>query len=209
MRIHKPLSKILNSSLKVDILRLFCRTNKQMTGREIARELNATAPYTHLALKELDSEGVLIRRVIGRAHIYSLNNSPWITDQILRPLFKEEGRLPDELMEAVKHRIKESKVKEEILSVAVFGSIYREQEKPNSDVDLLIVIKDGRSKNIIEDLIFDLDRELFPKVGLSLEPHIYSLTEFKEKYNDPKVQLIREVMKSHRIFYGQKLEVLI
>jgi len=208
MRIHKPLNKILDSSLKISILRLFCRTNKQMNGREIARELNATVSLTHLTLHELEVEGILTRRVIGKMHIYNLKNSAWLIDRLLKPLFKEEDKLSQELVKTIEKHIEGSKLKESILSVVIFGSIYNQLEEPNSDVDLFIVIQDGRSKRAIENLIFELDKEMFPKTGLSLEPHINSLSEFKKKYED-KLPLIREIIKGNKVCYGQNLEVLL
>jgi predicted nucleotidyltransferase len=181
-----------------------------MHGREIARELKATAPPVNMALKQLESEGILLRRIHGRVHIYSMNTSPWVTEFLLKPLFQEEEKLSDRLLKAIDNHIRESNLKEEILSVAVFGSIYTQQEKPNSDIDLLVIIKDGRNKGKIEDLIFDCDKVLFPKVRLALEPHVYSQAEFQSKYNSPKkIPFIKEVMKNHKICYGQKLEVLL
>jgi predicted nucleotidyltransferase/predicted transcriptional regulator len=208
MRISQPITKILNSALKVDILRLFCRTGKEMNGREIARELNATAVATHKALKELASEGILIRRNAGRLHLYSIRQQAWITEKLLKPLFQEEDSLEKGLIAAIQQGIKASKLKDEILSVAVFGSVYLGQEGPSSDVDLMVVIKDGHYKSQVEDLIFAIDKETFPKVGLSLEPHVNSLTEFKKKYND-NMELIKNVLKTNKVYYGQNLEVLI
>ncbi len=208
MKIYKPITKILNSSLKVEILRLFCRTGKEMNGREIARELNATAVATHRALKELASEGVLIRRNAGRLHLYSIKQQAWITEKMLKPLFQAEDGLEKNLIDDIQRGIKSSKLKNEILSVAVFGSVYLGQEGPGSDVDLMIVIKDGNYKSQVEDLIFAIDKETFPKVGLNLEPHVNSLAEFKKKYNDNR-ELIKNVLKANRVYYGQNLEVLI
>jgi len=208
MRISQPITKILNSPLKVDILRLFCRTGKEMNGREIARELNATAVATHKALKELAVEGVLIRRNAGLLHLYSIKQQSWIVEKLLKPLFREEDNLENGLIAAIQQGIKSSKLKDEILSVGVFGSVYLRQEGPNSDVDLMIVVRDGHYKSKVEDLIFAIDKETFPKMGLRLEPHVNSLVEFKKKYSD-NMELIKNVLKANKVYYGQNLEVLI
>ena len=208
MRISQPITKILNSALRVGILRLFCRTGKEMNGREIARELKATAVATHKALKELADEGILIRKNAGRLHLYSIKQQAWITERMLKPLFKEEDSLEKNLIELIQSGIKSSKLKDEILSVAVFGSVYSGQEGPSSDIDLMVVIKDGHYKKQVEDLIFTIDKETLPKVGLTLEPHVNSLSEFKNKYND-KMPLIKNVLKANKVYYGQNLEVLI
>ena len=208
MRIHKPLSKILNSTTKVDILRLFFRTNKQMNVREIARELSITAPTANLALKELDKEGILFRMVTGSMHIYSLKKSPWVSERLLKRLFIEEEKLPDELLRVIGKYIKESKIKDSILSVAIFGSFYTKKEQPGSDIDLLIIVKESQDKKKVEDLIFKLDKEIFPKIGLSLEPHVNTIVEFKRKFNDG-LPLMKEIMKANKVCYGQNLEVLL
>jgi predicted nucleotidyltransferase len=170
--------------------------------------LKATAVATHKALKELADEGILIRKNAGRLHLYSIKQQAWITERMLKPLFKEEDSLEKNLIELIQSGIKSSKLKDEILSVAVFGSVYSGQEGPSSDIDLMVVIKDGHYKKQVEDLIFTIDKETLPKVGLTLEPHVNSLSEFKNKYND-KMPLIKNVLKANKVYYGQNLEVLI
>jgi len=179
-----------------------------MNGREIARELNATAVATHKALKELGFEGILIRKNVGRLHLYSIKQQAWITEKLLKPLFREEDRLESGLIVAIQQGIKSSRLKNEILSVAVFGSVYLGQEGPNSDVDLMVVIRDGHFKSQVEDLIFAIDKETFPKIGLSLEPHVNSLSEFKKKYNN-NMELIKNILKANKVYYGENLEVLV
>ena len=179
-----------------------------MNGREIARELKATAMATHRALKELADEGILVRKNIGRLHLYSIKQRAWITERMLKPLFQEEDSLEKNLIAAIQNSVKSSKLKNEILSIAVFGSVYLSQEMPGSDVDLMVVIRNAHHKGQVEDLIFAIDKETFPRIGLSLEPHVNSLSEFKKKYNDNK-ELIKNVLKANKVYYGQNLEVLI
>mgnify|MGYP003393950722 CR=1 FL=1 len=205
MRIHKPLTKILGGSLKVDILRLFCRTGKEMSGREIARELKATAPTTNLALKELDEEGVLSMKVVGKMHLYSLNKNAWVTQGLLGPLFKEERNLSDKFIATVAQHVAQSPLKDDILSLSIFGSFARGEEGPVSDIDIFIIIKNNRSRGFVEELIFNLDKELFPKIGLSLEPHVNSKADFQKKYK-ASLPLIKEVMSTHQVVYGAALK---
>lgn len=209
MRIHKALTQILSSPMKVGVLRLFCKTNKPMHGREIARELGATHPLVNRTLKQLEGEGLLTCNVYAKMLVYKLNTELWITDLLLKPLFREEEQIPDRLMSAIGNNIKTSEFKDEILSVAVFGSIYRQEEKPASDIDLLIIIADKRKIKAVENFIFDVDKKIYPKIRLSLEPHVYSLLEFKRQYSSPKrMPFLVDAIKNHRICYGKRLEVL-
>jgi len=86
------LDNILNTRTKLRIIRLFVSRPQSFrtSGREIARLINASVPYTHVALKELHAQHILDREEIGRLHIYSLNHNHKIVRNILRPIFRKE-----------------------------------------------------------------------------------------------------------------------
>jgi len=93
------LESILNTSSKAKIIRLF--TSKKVgfkaSGRHIAALINTSAPATHTALKVLYGQKILIREIIGRQHIYSLNNDSEIVKELLKPIFQKEDSLKKEI----------------------------------------------------------------------------------------------------------------
>ena len=99
MAIEKSLDNILSSKLKIAIIRLFVSKTIEFkaTGREIAKLTHVSPPAAHATLKELYNQGILKLDSIGKQHIYSLDNNNRIVQKILKPMFKEEISLKDEL----------------------------------------------------------------------------------------------------------------
>ena len=99
MALDKLLDSILNTGSKAKIIRLFVsrKDGFRASGRQIAKLVNVTAPSTHAALKELHNQDILKREIIGRQHIYSLNNNHRVVRQILKPMFQKESSLKQEI----------------------------------------------------------------------------------------------------------------
>mgnify|MGYP001084750544 CR=1 FL=1 len=73
MRVHDPLDKILNNEVKIKILRFLCKTEAEWSGRQIAQEMKVSPAACHKALRELNNEGALLLRSVGRSYLYRLN----------------------------------------------------------------------------------------------------------------------------------------
>jgi len=95
----KPLDNILNTGSKAKIIRLFVPKidGFKASGRRIARLVSITAPAAHAALKGLHKQGILKREIIGRQHLYSLDNNNAIVKEILKPMFRREISLKQEI----------------------------------------------------------------------------------------------------------------
>ena len=90
MKFTKPLDKILNTEVKIKILRFLCRTNAQWNGSQIAREIKITPAATHTALRALQKEGALTLRNMGKIHVYSLKEDSFLVLNLLKPLFTKK-----------------------------------------------------------------------------------------------------------------------
>jgi len=208
MRLSRPLDKILNSEIKVRILRVFCRTAEEVSGRQIAKRVGVSPKAAHEALQDLLGEGLLLMRSVGKTYLFRLNEDLEIVRSVLRFLFVEEEGLKRKLFGAVSGAIKQSPLKDDILSVAVFGSVHAETERSTSDVDLLVVVKAGEFKKKVENLFFEIDQRLSSRWGNLLSPYVSSLAEFKSKAKK-KEGIVSQVLKSYRLIYGDRLEKLL
>jgi len=99
----------------------------------------------------------------------------------------------------------ESPFLKEILSVCLFGSVRSGQERPTSDIDLLVIIKNNARKQFIEDLFINMNRSVIEETGMNLDAHIYSASELKDMVADG-VSFIKEAMPSGAIIIGKSLE---
>ena len=208
MRINRPLDKIVNSEIKVRALRFFCRTGGDVSGRQMAKMIGVTPKTAHEVLQDLLREDVLAMRSVGRMYLFSLREDRKIVTDVLKPLFAAEDALIGDLLDNISRRIKKSSLKEDILSVALFGSIQTKTERAASDVDLVVVVKTAANKKKVEDLFSEIDQKLSFSWGNLISPYINSLAEFKKK-SKSTVGIVQNILKSYRLVYGVRLERLL
>ena len=109
MKITKPLNNILNTRIKINILRFLCRTHAEWNGRQIAKEIGVSPKSAHEALSALNKERVLLLRNMGKTHVYSLNTDNFLVSSLLEPLFLKEDAILNNIIKLIKRRISVSK----------------------------------------------------------------------------------------------------
>ena len=207
MRLTHPLDKILSSAIKVRILRIFCRVGIELSGRQTAKMAGATPKTAHEALQGLMREGLILMKVVGKTHLFRLNEGQ-VMSSVLKGLFAEEEKLKGWLLKAIVASVKRSSLKSDILCIALFGSIYEKTEGPSSDVDLLVVVKTGEDKKKVEDLFFQIDERISSRWGNPIAPYVNSLSEFRNKAKK-STGVVSNILKSYQLIYGDRLEKLL
>ena len=208
MRLNRPLDKILNSEIKTRILRIFCQNQGEMSGRQIARMAGVTPKTAHEILQDLLGEGVLAMRTIGKTYLFCLNEDRLVVKDVLKPLFAVENALRERLFGIIRTTVDQSKLKDEIISVAVFGSIHARTERPTSDVDLLVIVKNAAAKRKTEALFSQIDRQVSSQWGNLVSPYINGLAEFKINARK-KTGPVPGILKSYQLIYGDRLEKIL
>ncbi|MFH1901673.1 MAG: winged helix-turn-helix domain-containing protein [Candidatus Omnitrophota bacterium] len=208
MKFTKPLDTILNTEAKTRILRFLCKTNAEWNGSQIAREIGITPAATHAALSALHREGVLELRNMGKTHVYNLKEGSFLVLSLLKPLFAKEDKIMDVIIYMIKRKILSSKTKKEIVSVAFFGSISVCQENPASDIDIAVVVENSKAKVVIERLFEEVDINVSKEFGNTISPYINTRAEFKAKHKKG-LGVIKSILKSNNLIYGEKLENLL
>ena len=74
-------------------------------------------------------------------------------------------------------RLLKSKVREDIAKVFLFGSVLKGEADENSDIDLLIISLNGKAS--VEKTCLDISFELLNRSGEFIEPHIYTIYDWK------------------------------
>lgn len=208
MKITKPLDNILNTEVKTKILRFLCRTGAEWNGRQIAKEIGVSPKAAHKALNTLNKERVLLLRNMGKTHVYSLNTDNFLVSKLLKPLFLKEDTILDGIVSTIRRKISASKVKKDIISIAIFGSISAREDHPASDIDLAVIIKDAKAKAAIERLFEEIDSKISKEFGNVVSPYINTVAVFKAK-NKKGLPVIKNILKSHKLIYGERLEGLL
>lgn len=207
MRIHQPLNKILNNETKVKVLRFLYSNDIEWSGRRIAREIQISPATCHKALQELYSEGILLLHNVGKTYLYQFNHDNYVAKELLHPLFKKEGRLLKVISRLLKDEFSE-KVKEKIISIALFGSVEKREDRPDSDIDLLVLVTRAKDKEKIEKAFDSLNEKTMRLFGKIVSPYIESVSGFRRKYKQG-LPVVKEIVQSHKLISGKSLREVI
>lgn len=196
MTFNKPLNLILGQKAKINILRHLTLYKKEAATRELARETGIAAPNILKLLKELEAENILISKKVGNSISYSLNRSNLIAKKIILPAFSYENNLINELGSYLAANLNLP-----LVSIILFGSRARGEEKPKSDIDLAFIVKKG-DEDKCEKKIIDLNPKISANFGSSVAPIIYSTAKFSSKAKSQE-QLVKNIIKEGKIIYGR------
>lgn len=205
MKISNPLDRILDNEAKIKILRFLIKTGAQWNGRQIAKEVGVTPATSHKALHGLYKEGVLLLQNVGKTHLYSLNSNNYLVSGLLNPLFTKEDRVLSDIVAMIKKNIISSILKENIVSVVLFGSVNLRKDSPKSDIDLAVVVKDKENLRKAENLFKEIDKKISAEFGNTVSPYINTVAGFRVKHKK-RLDIIKNILKSNTLIYGKEIE---
>ena len=208
MKISDSLNTILDNQAKVKILRFLIKTTGQWNGRQIAKEIGVTPATAHKALQGLYREGVLILRNVGKTHLYNLNEGVYLVSDLLRPLFAKEDKVLNSIVNTIRKKIAASNIKGDIVSVSLFGSVSLHKERPASDIDLAVIIRDGGNRQEVDSLFEEIDKEISSKFGNTVSPYINTGAGFRAKH-EKKLAVIKSILDSNERIYGKAAKEII
>ena len=199
------ISEILDSPSKIAILRVLAsRKGLKATGREIARLSGYSVPSTHESLKDLHARNILHLEIIGKQHIYALNEEDRIVQKIIRPMFETESGIKEDIRNFLSEEIRKTGLKQTIVSLILYGSAQKDTAQNGSDVDIAVVVGKMADVERVSDVFISKIIERFKAYfGTQLDPYIKSATEFRGrlKKNLPPVSTL---MKAYSVLYGKE-----
>jgi len=176
MKWHHTLDDILGSTLKIRLLRVLSKHAHLFTGRELARLVGYSHTQANSALAELEMNGLVIKRHLGNANAYSLNDGNLLVSRIIIPAFAIEERLIQDLA----NRFFEG-IGKDLVSIILFGSAAREEEAAGSDIDLILVVKDGSDLDRLDVRVSEISLESAASFGGPVSPILLTETEYESK----------------------------
>lgn len=176
MKLHNALEDIMGNKVKIGILRLLYRTRSMYSGREIARLVGFSPTHTIANLRELEASGLVLRQRAGKTDLYQLNEKNFAVNGVLKPIYDWESGLLGELAGMyVEH------LGDKVFSIRLFGSVARDDQKPGSDVDLVLTVADGVDLQIMEEAITAIDLDAGQKLGCPVSTVVVTEKEYKKK----------------------------
>lgn len=199
MRFNRILNYVFGQKSKLKILRFLSLYKKEGNVREISEEVGVTVPNTSRILKELEYEGVLTSKKIGRSVLYSLNSRHYLVKKIILPLFKKEKETREALIICLK-----GKLNFPIESIILFGSVEKGEEKPKSDVDLLFIVSDKTIPSKLEEKILAVNNRIISEFGNSISPMIIKKSEFLKRLKKGD-RLMNNILREGKVVEGKAI----
>jgi predicted nucleotidyltransferase len=216
MKFHNTLEEIFSSKVKIAVMKLMCLNPEQKySGREMARLLNISASRVSEVLELFRKNAMVKRERVGRASQWALNKESVLVSEVTS-LINLESKIYREL----KSKIYETLIREKsILKVVLYGAVSRKREKPESDIDIFILVKSKKDKELAAELVGKLNKYLLPRYGNVIREAIYTEREWREMSrtkiykkieSEGEIILIREKVreeKEARDFYKDTVKV--
>lgn len=197
VRYHHLLDDVMGQKSKLRILRHLATTRLELNGRQIAADIGMSPWVCHQALKELDEQGVLVSRNVGKAHLYRLNEQNYLVAELILPFFQKEKGLLDAALSEITAGLESA-----VLSIVLYGSVLRGEESPSSDLDLLVIVPTAEDRKQVQDVLARKGSDFAARFGNLLAPALLTVAEFRARYRqqDP---FITEVVTAGRVICGQ------
>lgn len=200
MNFNNIVMDLLGDKCNIKTLFILAHHPEGLTGRGLAHLVGVSTFKMHTVLKFLTAQGVLIKTNVGNGNLYRLNEEHVLIKQVLTSLFDFQKGLIDGLGSDV---IKKFEPKP--ISVILYGSIARGDDKPDSDIDIVLIYNDREKPKEVDDKIW---QDIPFKYGNNLSVKHVSVTELKEALNK-KDSFARNLIKEGRSIAGMSLmEVL-
>ena len=195
MRFHLLPSDLLKSEDRIKITKFLLTHEAAMSEREIASVLNISHMSINRAMRELAELNLVHYVVVGKAHLWKINRNSF-SYRMFDKLIKNIEVWVDPLTE-LKQIILRNLPLRSIERVVIFGSISKNVEKVNSDIDVFILTKNTEGQKKIEKAIEKISNECLEAFGNRLSPYLLTEQQLKQKKS---LEIISEVDQGIQIY---------
>ncbi len=166
--------------------------DKELSLHQLSKE--SSIPYATLHRTYNENKNLLEEKKIGKSIIIKLKKSDIVKNYLIVASYEES-------QEFLKNNILFKKILEGLpkdnYSLILFGSYAEGKQRKLSDIDFLIINKDGKKM-----LSFSKYETLFK---ITINPIFVSLNEFQEMLRDKEENIGKQVLRKHIILYNQEL----
>jgi predicted nucleotidyltransferase len=143
-----------------------------LNAAQVARQAGLSQPGAATALRELEQLGLVQGSQVGWARAYLLVRENIYVERIVAPAFAAEEAMGDELRADLRRAFSERSV-----AVVLFGSYARDEQRSDSDIDVVLVAADSVAKEELDE-ISDVEMLRMRMVwGATLSALIYDVAE--------------------------------
>jgi len=165
---------------------LYGHADQTFYTRQIAREVDASIGAVQRELENLSKVRLIVRNSLGSQVFYQANRSA--------PIFKDLQALINKTIGVFSVlRSALQPLSKRIVVAFVYGSVAREEETAQIDVDLMVV-----GKATLHDVLSRLST-VEKGIGRPINPTVYSVAEFKSKLASGN-HFLTAVLKGQKVF---------
>ena len=166
-----------------------------MSEREIASTLKVSHMSINRTMQELSQLNLVHFITVGKAHLWSVNRQSYA----YQVLFRLIGGISEikEPLENLKLTILKNLSGSLVKKIVLFGSIAKGTERPDSDIDIFILVKNKQDKQKLEIYLEKLSNICLEVYGNRLAPYILTAKELEQKKN---LKIISEINEGLQIF---------
>jgi len=191
MKFHDVLEEVFGTSERVKVLRVLTRHPKEFTSRELSGYCGVSVRGVIDILTFFERYGFVKSRRVGKSILWKMDYDNYLTKSLILPAFEVEGSLVDRLKERISTIVKEYPVQKAV----IYGSVARGDERPDSDIDLLLVV--GKKGKWMEEFQGKLREDMLRLFGNTLSIFICTPVEYKKIGRD-----LREEMDKGIVVFG-------
>ena len=180
------LTEILSSRVRAEVFRLlFGLDAVELHMRELERRSGCAIGTIQTELKKLARLGLVTSRRDGNRLYFRANREHPLYPDLRSMVFKTVG-----LVDCLKSAL----ATDEAIRVAfLFGSLARHEEKPSSDIDLMVIGQLGLRR------LTGLLSGVAAQIGREINPHVMGVDEFVRRRAEED-HFVTQLLESDRIF---------
>ncbi len=177
MKMHALYEDLLGNKTKITILRtLFEYPDKTFSEHELSRFTHVPQPTIHRNMGDLVNSNLVVFNRMGKMNLFSLNrNSVMYT--AVKQFLQAERDLLAELENVIVRALEHEK---DVLAINLYGSFARGSERSDSDVDIIVIVRNDADVAAINERLEELGGSIRRRFGNTLSYHIKKHKELKE-----------------------------
>lgn len=195
MRFNISLLDFVYSETQLKIVRFLLSHEAAMSEREIASIVKVSHMSVNRALQKLADINLVNFIKIGKAHLWKVNRKSYA----FKALSGIVAHMSDITvpLEELKTVIMQNLPKSSVKKVVLFGSVAKGEEKPNSDIDLFILVDGQNAKRTVEPAIDKLSTICLERYGNRLSTYILTQKDLQKKQH---LEIIAEIHNGLQLF---------
>lgn len=188
MLFRNSVISLLNSPLKLKIIAFLIKKDVLMSEREISRLLDVSHMSVNRTMQELEGINFVHPGRVGRAHVWRVNRRSYafqVYSQVIEVLSAVNSPMED-----LKATILANLPLPAIEKLVLFGSVAKQDERHDSDIDIFILVKDESAMAEIHAAVEALSLICLERFGNALSPYVLTRKSLREK---ARLKLVSEI----------------